>query len=232
MSSRVVKKIADKYWVTRSIPGVCPDWGAASGIERWEDHHRNLIANAINATKWQPTLLKRADQCKKLVENISEAMAPSIKSTRKKAVSFASGVTKLSWFDQPLGEWTLFDKYARRAVMGTSNDDALETMVEFYQILADRKFTAVQDAIMGATAEMQIELYPGKIIDHFLMASCPLGGETKTDFGKGNQTAGEVLSRRLISQAREILDACAARVKEILLDSDLIRSRTPRGRPA
>lgn len=222
MTENLVKDIADEYRVTRSIPSVCEQWGKQSGLSDWPNHHRSLVAEAINGVTWKTGLADRAGQCKQLVESLAEEMKPSAKKDRSKPISFASGMTKLSWFDAPGAYWTIFDKYARRSVCGNLAGDASGNMVAFYKTLEDRKFNDVSDSIGGAISELGPRLYPGKIIDHYLMASAPVDAQTPADFGSGNALAGIVLDRHLCPCTRELLDQSAKRVAEILLDSKLV----------
>ncbi|WP_420145485.1 hypothetical protein [Sphingobium sp.] len=224
MTADLVGEIAKEYDVTRSIPVVCPQWGPQSNEAEWVDRHRALIAAAINDTAWDSDIATRAGQCRTLVQSLADAMAPSLKKDRKTTVSFASGLTKLSWFDAPDGRWTLFDKYARRAVIGSGTGDALDKMKQFYKALEERGFNDVFDAISQAIAPLNVPLHPGKIIDHYLMACCPDKGETSNDFNLGNQATGELLDRYLIPEAAALLNTCARKVEQALIDTPLAKA--------
>uniref|UniRef100_UPI003B3A94B8 hypothetical protein n=1 Tax=Sphingobium sp. TaxID=1912891 RepID=UPI003B3A94B8 len=75
-----------------------------------------------------------------------------------------------------------------------------------------------------AIAPLNVPLYPGKIIDHYLMASCFVGGETSNDYGAGNQAAGETLDRYLIPEAAALLNTCAREVEQALIDTPLAKA--------
>lgn len=218
MTITLVRDIAEEYLVTRTIPKVGPDFRLSNSESyKVKDHHRHLITTALNEIKWDADIRIRAKQCCDMVDRLKEQMKPSIDAARVDPINFASGISKLSWFDQPAG-WTIYDSYAFKALRIKGGKNTVEAMQLFYDALAERGFAEIARQIDEVLIPLGIQLHATKVVDHFLMACAPAA---KTDFCAANERAGKKLERQLLPVVTAPFRIALERVETILLESRL-----------